>query len=233
MIANPFFRRLDRLSRLSNADISALDNLFDEEREITKKKDIVPAGYKLTKVYLVEHGFGIRYKLLPSGKRQVLNVILPGYIIGLSAAIFSRSPWSVMSLTVMSLKAAPFDRFIETCYARPAIAIAMMSLSEQKHAYVSERLADIGRRTPIERVAHFIIEIRERLRAVGYVVGNDLETPLSQEVIADCLGLSMPHVNRMLRKLKEMRLITTRDQVMTLTNQTELGLLAGCDPTMS
>lgn len=138
-----------------------------------------------------------------------------------------------MALTAMNLKFASYDSFIKLCYARPAIAIAMMSLSEQKHAYVTERLVDIGRRTPLERVANFILEIRERLRAAGYAIEKKFEIPLSQEVIADSLGLSATHVNRMLRQMREAKLITMHKHSVTLLNPTELDLLAKHDQPFS
>jgi CRP-like cAMP-binding protein len=65
---------------------------------IRKKRDIVVEGYECRELYMVERGFAIAYKLLRAGKRQVLNVVLPGEIIGLPGGFFDRSAYSVTSL---------------------------------------------------------------------------------------------------------------------------------------
>jgi CRP-like cAMP-binding protein len=65
----------------------------------------------------------------------------------------------------------------------------------------AEHLIDVGRRTALER-AHFLLEVLTRLQAIGLADERSYRMPLTQELIGDALGLSVPHVNRTLRRLR-------------------------------
>ncbi len=227
---HPFLARLARYAPLPAADVDGVRNAIERVLAVPRKRDIVLEGYRCVTLHLVEHGFGIRYKLLPNGKRQILGLVLAGDIVGLPSAAFNRAIYSVASLTPMSLHAIPLKAFVGLCQTRPAVAMAMLWLREREQAYVADHLIDIGRRAPLERVAHFILETYARLRAVGRAAGNAFELPVSQEVIGDILGLSAPHVNRMFRRLKEMNLVTVRDRLVAIENPGELRFLARYEP---
>ena len=66
----------------------------------------------------------------------------------------------------------------------------------------TQQVIDIGRRSALERVAHFMLELHERLQIIGMAEGGSFPMPLTQELIGDALGLSVPHVNRTLRQLR-------------------------------
>lgn len=225
--SNPFFARLARPESLAEEDIDSLRHVVEREQLLPKRKDLLLEGYGCAAIYIVKNGFGICYKLLPNGNRQILNVVLAGDITGLPAAFFDRAPYSVTSLTPMVVDVVPLGRFFELCYAKPKIGFTIMALLwEQKHIRVATHLISIGRRSPIERVAHFIMELYVRLRDVGHTKGNSLELPLSQEVIGDVLGLSAPHVNRMFRQLKEMNLISMSHHSLRIDDVEGLKMLA-------
>lgn len=73
---------------------------------------------------------------------------------------------------------------------------------------VVEHLVDIGRRNALERTAHFLLELGARLKLVGLGTNEGYDCPLSQYLLADALGLSVVHVNRVLRELREEGLLT-------------------------
>ena len=75
---------------------------------------------------------------------------------------------------------------------------------------VVEHLVNIGRRSAIERTAHFFMELAERLSLIGLATEAEFKCPLSQFVLADALGLTSIHVNRVLRHLREQNLLTLR-----------------------
>ena len=82
---------------------------------------------------------------------------------------------------------------------------------------VVEHLASIGRRSAIERTAHFFMELAERLALVGLVTETQLNCPLNQYHMADALELSAIHVNRGLRQLREQNLLTVRSGKAIIT----------------
>jgi CRP-like cAMP-binding protein len=90
-----------------------------------------------------------------------------------------------------------------------------------------DHLASIGRRSAIERTAHFFLELDARLQLVGLGEGTEFACPLTQHDMADVLGLSAIHVNRVLRSLRDNKLLTIQDQVVTIHDRAALKALAG------
>ena len=92
---------------------------------------------------------------------------------------------------------------------------------------IVEHLVSIGRRSALERTAHFFLELSERLRLVGLATDKEFTCPLNQYVLADALGLSAIHVNRVLRQLRESQLLTLRAQMVSIHDPVALKQLAG------
>ena len=107
----------------------------------------------------------------------------------------------------MDLHYVPLDAFTALCLERANIATALLWFAAREAAIYAEHVIDTGRREPLERLAHFLLEMLTRLQAVGCASENSFEMPLSQEGIGDVVGLSAPHVNRMLAELKSEGLI--------------------------
>ena len=223
--SHPFVVRLNRFLPSSGVDIDSLREVIERERLIRKKRDIIVEGYECAELYMVERGFAIAYKLLRTGKRQILDVVLPGEIIGLPGSFFERPAYSVMSLTDMKLQVLKLTTLVDLCDRRPGLALSMLWLSAHQLAISAEHISDVGRRTPLERMAHFLLELHARLLAVGCATARTFEMPLSQELIGDLLGLSAPHVNRVLHQLRSEHLITTGSHSVTLEDPDQLQLL--------
>src|SRR4029453_8002896 len=92
----------------------------------------------------------------------------------------------------------------------PRLGAALMWAASRDEAMVVEHLVNIGRRSAIERTAHLFMEMAERLSLVGLATEAEFKCPLTQSVLADALGLSAIHVNRVLRQLHEQKLLTLR-----------------------
>jgi CRP-like cAMP-binding protein len=94
----------------------------------------------------------------------------------------------------------------------------------------AENLVGLGRRTPIERLAHFLLAIHARLLEVQRADANRFDLPFSQQIMSDVLGLSVPHLNRMMQQLRSEKLITSRARSIELTNLSGLQTLAQYQP---
>ena len=90
--------------------------------------------------------------------------------------------------------------------------------------------SDVGRRTPIERLSHFLLELHDRLKTVGRAEKARFTLPFSQEVIADVLGLSVPHLNRMMQQLRAEKLIADRERVVEFLDAGAMQTLAHYQP---
>ena len=227
---HPFVVELRAHSPLDANDLAALDRVLDQRLVIKKGKDIVVEGYEYKGLDVIEAGFAVRYTLLHKGGRQIINTLLPGDIVGFPASFFVRAIFSVMAVTKMRLHHIPFEAFIELCEARPKIATAVIWYTAREAAISAHHLVDTGRRAPLERIAHFLLEMHVRLQAVGHASENSFEIPLSQEGIGDAVGLSAPHVNRMLSELKSEGLIAMDGREFRILDRAALQILAEFDP---
>ena len=121
---HPFVMRLKRYLTLGKADLASLHHLIECELTVEKRRDLVVDGYEYRKLCFVADGFGARYKLLRNGKRQILNVILPGDVIGLPGSFADRAHYSVIALTEMRIDVCPIDAYVQLCYRRPQFGLA-------------------------------------------------------------------------------------------------------------
>jgi CRP-like cAMP-binding protein len=228
---SPFTVRLRRFVDLTPNDVETLRGLIEYETAIRKRRDLVVDGYPYTKLCFVKDGIAARYKVLRNGKRQIVSLLVPGDIVGLPGSFLDRASFSVVALTDMTLEVCSHDAFIATCYRRPKFALALSWLAIHDATLYAERIVDIGRRTPIERLAHFLLELHMRLSMVGRASESAFDLPISQEVMSDTLGLSVPHLNRMLAKLRTDGMVTVADRRVELVDVKALQLLAHFQPT--
>src|SRR5215813_9484472 len=205
--SHPFVVRLDRYFALADDDLVSLWRLLEAELVVNKRRDLVVDGYEYRKLCFVESGFAARYKLLRNGKRQIVNLVLPGDIVGLPGSFLEKARYSVVALTDLKLQVCPVSDYIQLCYKRPLFGLMLSWLAIQEAVTCAEHVINTGRRTPTERLAHFLLEMYSRLEMVGLAGNCSFDFPLSQEVMSDALGLSTPHLNRTLAKLRSVGLI--------------------------
>ena len=227
---HPFIIRLSRLIKLSASDLNALEKIIDSERLIKKRRDLVVDGHEYRNLCFVKNGYAIRSKLLRNGKRQILNVILPGDIIGFNVSFFDRSIYSVIALSELTFNVCSLESYVQLCFQRPQFGLALSWLAVQEAAMYAERIVDIGRRTPVERMAHFLLEIHSRMSAVGLAAKASIDLPFSQEIMADVLALSVPHLNRVMQQLRKEKLIVNRARQVEFIDVVGLQTLAHFQP---
>lgn len=230
LAGDPFVARLSRFMQLSAADLASLERIIESERLVKKRKDLVVVGDEYRNLCFVRDGYAIRYKLLRSGKRQILNVILPGDVIGFPVSFFDRSIYSVVAVSDLTYNICALDAYARLCYEQPQFGLALSWLAAHEAAIYAEHIVDLGRRTPVERLAHFLLEIHARLLAVGRAEKTSFDLPFSQEVMADVLGLSVPHLNRVMQQLRAEQLIASRGRLVELTDMASLQTLAHYQP---
>ena len=226
----PLIARLLQYANFSAADLKSLDAIIDGELLIRKRRDLIVDGYEYRKLCFVKEGYAMRYKLLRNGKRQILNVVLPGDIVGLPGSFYERAVYSVTAITDLTMLVCPLESYVQLCYQRPQFGLALSWIAVQEATTYAEHIIDVGRRTPIERLAHFLLELHERMLAVGRAEKDRFTLPFSQEVIADVLGLSVPHLNRMMQQLRGEKLIADSERVVQFVDAATLQGLAHYQP---
>jgi len=183
------------------------------ELSVERGATILSEGSASAHLYTALSGWAFRYKLLEDGRRQILNYILPGDLIGLQGTLIGDMQHSVEALSAMLLCVFEREQVGELYRNHPGLAFDVTWIAAREERLLDEHLLSIGRRTAIERAAYLIAFLCERARSVGLNGGRHLpDIPITQQHVADTLGLSLVHTNKTLRRLVERRLIAWRDR---------------------
>jgi CRP-like cAMP-binding protein len=164
---------------------------------------IIHAG-QAAELFTLFSGWAFRFKTLPDGRRQILNFILPGDLLGLQASMFSDSLYDVVALTAVELCVFPRSKIWLLFERMPELAFDMTWLGAREESQVDDNLTTVGARNAVERVAALIIGLYRRANVLGMVSDQTLLFPLSQQHIADALGLSLVHTNKTINRLRRM-----------------------------
>ncbi len=227
---HPLVTKLSTFMTLGSDDLKSLGNIFEGERSIKKQRDLIVDGAEYRNLCVVRDGYAMRYKLLRNGKRQILSIILPGDVIGFPVSFFERSTYSVVALSDLKINICSLDAYVGLCFERPQFGLALSWLAVKEAAIYAERIVDIGRRTPVERLVHFLLELHSRLLTIGLADKTSFNLPISQEVMADALGLSVPHLNRVMQHLRKEKLISNRARLVEFSDMSSLQMLAHYQP---
>lgn len=171
-------------------------------------------------------GWAFRHKTLPDGRRQILNFLLPGDLVGLQDQSHELSPHGVEALTQVELCRFDGDR-LWTLYSRfPKLGYDVTWLSAHEESLVDDNLLSVGRRTAAERIAALMVHLYRRARAVGLGEDGRVPWPVTQQHIADAVGLSLVHTNKTMRRLYRAGHFRVDDGWLLLPAPRELGALA-------
>ena len=215
---------------LSSRELQCLADLQSMPVRVERGGELAHEGQTGHKVHVLQSGWAVSFKLLPDGGRQIITFPLAGDCIGLRSILLSTCDHSCTALTdtvVTSIEAAQMLRAFNEF---PRLGAAILWAASRDEAMVVEHLVDIGRRSALERTAHFLLELAERLRLVGLATATEFPCPLNQYVLADALGLTAIHVNRVLRQLRERGLLTFKDRRVVIHDFAALATLAGFHP---
>jgi CRP-like cAMP-binding protein len=225
----PLIEKLARVAALAAEEKAYLGDLQNDFLRLRAGQDVITAGHAYRGIFILNRGLAIRYKVLHDGRRQLLSMVLPGEFIGFPGGLFEKARYSVSALTDAVACAVPFAAIHDLFRQHPRLGAAFFWLAGHDAALFAEHLVGLGRQTAYERMAHFLLELLVRLRAVGLADERSYEMPLTQELMADMLGLSVPHVNRTLRRLREEGLISTADTRITCHDVAALARVADFD----
>ncbi len=226
---NALILKFSLILDLTEEEKSILLSLQNECDSIPPQTDIVVEGEDLSTTYIVQSGWTYTYKLLPDGKQQILNFNLCGDIIGPYAMVLKQADHSVRTLTETKLFKVDPEKLLDLLSESPRLAVAIFWSAARDGAILGEQVTRIGRRPAYERMAHLLLELLRRLESVGLVVDDKFDFPLTQELLADTLGLTSVHVNRTIRALKKDGLINYKSDLMKIINQDGLRKVADFD----
>ena len=227
---SPLTRKLSAYAVLSEAELAVLERLHQRRRTFAAGRDMVHQGQSDQAAYILSSGWVCSYKIQSDGTRQIVDFQVPGDFLGLRSVLLRTSDHSFEPMVTIEaaevLKSDLLAAFAQT----PRLAMAILWAVSRDEAMVVEHLVGIGRRDADARMAHFLLELGSRLSLVGIGSKDGYDCPLTQYHLADALGLSAIHVNRVLRQLREGGVVTFRDGRVTFHDHARLVEIAGFDP---
>ena len=226
---SPLARKLGSFVALSAAELAVLDSLHTRRRKFVAGRDLVLQGQTDQAAYILAKGWVCSYKLLRDGTRQVIDFQIPGDFLGLRSVLFRTADHNIEPITPVEASEVLASDLLDAFSSTPRLATAVLWAASRDEAMVVEHLVDIGRRSALERTAHFLLEMGARLKLVGLGTRDGYDCPLSQYILADALGLSAVHINRVLRELREAGLVTFQKGQVTFLDFGRLVELAEFD----
>jgi CRP-like cAMP-binding protein len=180
------------------------------------------------RVFIVKSGWACLQRGLLNGDRQIIDTPLRGDIIGVRA-VEGPNIATLSAISDLSLFEVPRRAFAgATLLHRPLGNMFTRAIARQ-NSILTEHLMNTGRRNALSRTAHFLLELEERLSGYGLAVGGKYECPLTQQELADILGLTTVHINRTLAELRKTELISFKAGIVEVLNRKKLVALSGFD----
>jgi len=228
-MGNRFIDKLKSFGVLEQADVAALATATGSGRLIGAKVDLIREGDRPGPVFVILEGWAFRYKILPNGARQIMAFLMPGDCCDLHVGLLAEMDHSIRTITQAEIATIERDQMDALMDRHPKIARAMYISQLVDEGIMRAWITSMGRRTSTERAAHLICELYLRARNIGLTSSPELSLPLSQLLLADALGMTPVHLNRVLKELKVQGAMTLQRGTLAVTNPGKLISIAGFD----
>ena len=214
----PALKRFAHLSggTLSDTARAALFRLCDSVRHYRAGSQPTAEGQAHPVPRVLMTGWACRQRLLSDGRRQIFTLYLPGDLILPKPAPIRPS---ILALTAVTLADIPVEE-------QAHFDLRYDALAAEEEQMMLDQIMRLGRQTAYERMAHLMLELRRRLAEVDMVDGDSFPLPLTQEMMADLLGLSIVHVNRTLQQMRRERLIELKGGRVYLQDAEQLAFIS-------
>jgi len=226
-MVNAFVRKLSGLADLGEEDVATLVSSTSQTRQFAAR-DLIREGDRPGPVFVVLSGWACRYKILPSGTRQITSFMLPGDSCDLHIAILDEMDHSIQTITKASIATISRPTMEEMLDRSPRIGRALYAAQLIDEATLRAWIVSMGRRSSVERVA-LMCELYVRLQSVHGLQSSTVELPVSQLLLADALGMSPVHINRVIRRLREAGVMEISRRSLRITDPIGLVRVAGFD----
>jgi len=192
------------------ADAEALLSLPHRRKKVERHGYIVRERETTTHSCVMLSGYAMRHKIVMGGARQIVAVHMKGDLVDLQNSFLGVADHSVQVLTDSEVALIPREAVKKLGFERPNVGMAMWHDTLVDGSVFREWIANVGRRDAHARIAHLLCEFSLRLKVAGLGAETDYELPMTQEQLADCVGLTPVHVNRTLKALEAANLIARK-----------------------
>ncbi len=226
---DPFLTRLLSNGTLTREQVRIVTAMQSPPRSVPARTQLARAGGSATSTYVIREGWAFAYSLLAGGERQVVGFLLPGDIIPFECSGHGSAELGVETVTDMIVSEVTSAAVRAAAQQWPEVFVLFLRHQSEMMLGLIGHLTDLGRRDARARIAQLLLKLERRLAPVGLTEFDGYDCPISQYLIADALGLTAIHVNRVLRGLREQGIVTVRSNRVTIHDRARLMAIAGED----
>ena len=223
-------RKLGRLADLNEEDRQAIAALPFIVSHVAAGRYMVREGDTVSTCCMLLDGYACRHKTTSGGSRQIVSFHLPGDILDLQHLLLTRADHNVQTITRATVATVPSEQLRQVSVDRPRVAEALWRDALIDASIFREWVLNVGRRDARTRIAHMLCEFAVRREAAGLGKPERFELPMTQEQIADAVGLTPVHVNRMLNALEREGAIARDKRDLQITDWKRMRQIADFDP---
>ena len=227
--ADPLVTRLSSLAQLTPEQARIVSAIQGPPRSVPAHSQLADMVGSTTATLVIREGWAFAYTLLDGGERQVIGFLLPGDVVFLGCAGDEELELGVETITDVVVTAVLTNAVHSEAQTLAEVFVLFWRLQSKAVFGLVGQLTDLGRRDARARLAQLLLKLERRLAPIGLTDADGYDCPLSQYLIADALGLTPVHVNRVLKGLREDGVVTVRNNRVTIHDRVRLKAIAGAD----
>jgi len=228
-ISAALIQRMRAYAAVSEEEIREIEALSITVRDYPAERAVVRDGERATECCLIVEGFCVRSKTIADGRRQILSIHIPGEIPDLMSLFLHVMDHDLSTLTPCRLGFIQHGTLQALHRRRPNIAEIFWRDTLIDAAMFREWIVNVGQRPAPARLAHVIVELRERLKVIGRASGDRFDMPMTQEQIGEALGVTAVHANRVIKQLRRDGIVELHRGRVAVLNEDKLLELADFD----
>lgn len=211
-------QKLETIGSVSAEEKDALRTLPVRTRDYAEDADIIRQGDRPTESCLIMRGMACRYKMVGGGRRQILSLHFAGDLPDLHSLHLNHMDHGIGTLTPVRAAFIPHDAIRQLAHRHDHIGDLLMKHTLIDGSIFRDWIANIGRRTAYERIAHLFCEVFVRMQKLGLAEKDSFRLPMTQAELGDATALSTVHVNRVLQQLRRENLIVSQGDVHAIAD---------------
>jgi CRP/FNR family transcriptional regulator len=229
-------RKLALFQGVKPENLEWTQSVREQQYVIKPKRRLFEEGEPPKYSFTLFSGWVALYQTSQEGNRMINHFALPGDFLGFHADPGKPIDYSAQALTEITVCAFPASELHSVLKNTPELSSRMMDMHAQTIKLCRQRMMGIGRKSARQRLAFLMLELYHRVKAAGEIIPGTEEKsivfPLSQEDLADAMGLTSVHISRTLRELTDEGLLSIKHRRLTIFNEPALAEIAHFEKSM-
>lgn len=224
-----YLRRLCLRTQLGRQERDAIMALPGEMTIVDVEHDFVRLGEKVEHACLIVDGMAARFAQLRNGQRGIVALHLPGDMADLHSVVAPETSWALHATTPTKIARIPHKALRDLSERFPSLALAFWRDCVVDASILAQWTLNLSRKDAAARLAHLFSEMRYRYAAVGALRNGSFPFPITQTTLADALGLTPVHLNRILKRLREQSILVKSLDRIDVGDPEQLAVLGEFD----